>query len=258
MIAQQDTEGPNIRLLHNFQYALDENLATIEFWPMLDVKRPTRAVFWLQASIKTSNNITIPYANLVKLAAATHLELKFDRWMASQAQQHLKKLRQSELDAMIFTQQSGGALQSADYATWLNRQQLLQDVTNEGLVLCFRLSEILKDIKNAMGHIAALRSTGAKICITRFQGMDAAIKLAQLLKVNFIALHPNLHTATPEVLKTLVRDIDRSTCQIIMKEIEQLNPMSLAWAGHVDYLSGSGIQKPVSQPDFRFPATLTS
>ena len=246
----------NIQLIRGIQRALDENLFHVTYNPILDTANPDTPAFLISANLKNNKGRMVPYRTVRKLATGANLEFKLDRWLVRKAQDDLKTLHRARPNAQLFVPQTAAALEAADYASWLARQQKLNETTGKGLVLSFRLSEVSKNAKSALKLFRDLDVLNISICLSRFPDHPAAFKILKLFDTDYVEISSKLIKADHGTIDRMVSRIHECGNKILISGIEELDSIDLYWSEGADLLSGTYIHPATDNLTFEFPAVI--
>lgn len=246
-----------LQVAQGLQRAIDNNRFRVRYIPVLDTAAPDVPVFVISINIEDSRGKFIPYSLLRKLAEVSNLGLKLDRWLVSRAQLDLKTLHRTEPNARLFVPQSKMTLGASDYASWLERQQQLNEVTGRGLVLTFRLSEVSKNLSNARRLVSSLKKLDLGSCLSYFPNHPTALKILELLGSEYVEVSPDLLQTDDETIDHLIHAIHELSSTILLSGIDEQDKISLNWSEGADMLCGNYIHEETDNLAFAFPPVIT-
>lgn len=246
----------NIKLLKLMKQALEKDLLLPSFKPLLDVRFPTRKVFQLGCDLQTSTGQLIPYSSLERLGRLTRTSAELDRWIISKGLETLKELHRDQPEGILVVPQSVSALKNSEYASWLDRQRQLADVSTQGLVIAFRLSQISRDIKESHRCISQLHKMEIETMISGFTSHPAALKILRALQSSYISASESLQKGEKGVIEHRIQACHQLGVRILLPEINSPADVNLHWSAGADLLAGNYIQPDTRDIHFSFPPVI--
>ena len=247
----------NIKLMRLMKQAMDEDLLVASYHPLLQTRFPSRKTYLLGCHLKTSTGQLIPYNSLRKLAEMSEMAPTLDRWMAETGLQALKRMHLEQPEATIIIPQSASALHNAEYPRWLERQRQRQDLSNRGLIIAFRLSQIAKDLKLARDCTGALHKLDIETMIDKFSEHPTAIKILKVMSSRYINVTPKLLNADDEVIHRIINVCHKRGVRILLPGIRNPQEVNLHWSSGADLLEGPYIHPATKYTQFSFPAVVS-
>ncbi|WP_456447485.1 EAL domain-containing protein [Thiolapillus sp.] len=251
------TPEKNIKLMRLMKQAMDEDLLVASYHPLLRTRFPSRKTYLLGCHLKTSTGQLIPYNSLRKLAEMSEMAPALDRWMAGTGLQALKRMHLEQPEASIIIPQSASALRNPEYPRWLERQRQRQDLSNRGLIIAFRLSQIAKDLKRARDCTEALHKLDIETLIDKFSEHPTAIKILKVMNSHYINVTPKLLNADDEVIHRIINVCHKRGVQILLPGIRSPQEVNLHWSSGADLLEGPYIHPATKDTQFSFPPVVS-
>ncbi len=252
----QPTSEQNIKLLKLMKQALDNDLLIPSYKPLLEVRFPTRKTFQLGCDLQTGTGQLIPYSSLDRLARLTQTSAELDRWLIRTGLETLKRLHSEQPEARLVIPQSGAAFSNPEYTRWLERQKTLVDVSTQGLIIAFRLSQISKNLQQSHRCIAGLHQMEVETMIERFSDHPAALKILRAMNSRYISVSESLQKAEDGVIEHRILECHKLGVKILLPEINSPEDVNLSWSAGADLLAGNYIHPAVRDIDFSFPPVI--
>lgn len=236
--------------------AIDDDLLIVGFHPILQTRFPDRKTYLLHCHLKTATGQMIPYKNLRKLAGMTDMGSALDRWMIKTGLQTLKRMHLEQPEANIIIPQSVAALHNPEYPRWLDRQSSREDVSTRGLVISFRLSQVVKDLNLSRDCITSLHQLDINTMIDSFTDHPAAIKILKAMGSRYMSVSPSLLNADCDVIKRIIDVCHRRSILILLPGINRAEDVNLCWSFGTDLLEGTYIHPTTEDTSFGFAPVI--
>ncbi|WP_456376552.1 EAL domain-containing protein [Thiolapillus sp.] len=250
------TPEQNIKLMRLMKQAIDDDLLTPDYHPVLQTRFPDRKAYLLHCHLKTPAGQRIPYASLRKLAGITDMAAALDRWMIKTGLQTLKHMHLEQPEANIIIPQSIASLHNPKYVRWLDRQSSRQDVSTRGLIISFRLSQVAKNLKLSRDCIAALHQLDISTMIDSFSEHPAAIKILKAMRSHYMSVSTSLLSADDDAIKRIINVCHRRSILILLPEINRAEDVNLCWSYGADLLEGAYIHPPTKDTSFNYARVI--
>ncbi len=236
--------------------AIDDNLLTPDYHPVLQTRFPSRKAYLLHCHLKTPVGQQIPYKSLRKLAGMTDMAAALDRWMIKTGLQALKRMHLEQPEANIIIPQSITSLHNPKYAHWLDRQSTREDVSTRGLIVSFRLSQVAKNLKRSRDCITALHQLDISTMIDSFSEHPAAIKILKAMGSRYMSVSTSLLGADDDVIKRIINVCHRRSVLILLPEINRAEDINLCWSYSADLLEGAYIHPATKDTSFDYAPVI--
>ncbi len=246
----------NIKLMRLMKQAIDDDLLAPVFHPVLQTRFPDRKTFLLHCHLKTPAGQQMPYKSLRKLAGMTDMASALDRWMIKTGLQTLKRMHLEQPEANIIIPQSIASLHNPEYPHWLDRQSAREDVSTQGLIISFRLSQIAKNLKRSRNCIAALHQMDTSTMIDSFSEHPAAIKILKAMGSRYMSASTSLLGADDDVIKRIINVCHRRSILILLPQINHAEEINLCWSFGADLLEGAYIHPAAKDTSFNFTPVI--
>jgi len=168
----------------------------------------------------------------------------------------LKRLHSEQPEARLVIPQSGTALSNPEYTRWLERQKELADVSTQGLVIAFRLSQISRNLKQSHRCITGLHRMDVETMIEGFSHHPAALKILRAMNSHYISVSESLQKAEDGVIEHRVQACHKLGTKILLPEINGPEDVNLCWSAGADLLAGNYIHPAVRDIDFSFSPVI--
>ena len=232
--------------------ALEQNLLRPSYRPLLQIRFPQRRSFQLQCELVTGAGQRIPWASLERMARLTGTEAELDRWLLERGLEALRELHREQPDGLMVIPLSGAALANPELPRMVERQRELKEVSSQGLIMAFRLSQISRDLRQAHRCISALHEQEIDTLIEGFTEHPAALKILRALGSRYIGVSQKLRLGDDGVVEHRIQACHRMGVQILVPNIDGPDQVNLLWSVGADLIAGDYVQPPTTDLGFSF------
>lgn len=225
---------------------------TLRYQPLLHVYERGREFYELLLKLPMPNGDLLAEREFREAAEQAGLSVEIDRWLVDFALSLLKKRADDGRHPTLFVSQSQSTAIDPEYPAWLASRLRAQQMVGTGLVLCYRIADLSRDLKVAMRNHRELKALDIDICVSRFPEKPAAFKVLNFLRAKYIQVAPRLLKADAATIGTVVEQVHATGAKVIVSNIDDPRSVDLHWSSGADLLQGNFIQRPLEHMDYDF------
>ena len=252
----QGIEIENRNLLQHIGNAIENNLFTTYFQPIVNIKSEGADSYELLTRLIDANNNEIPPYVFFPHALTHNLGSEIDKCVINSA---FNLLEDKGVDEERFVVNlTSNSLANEEFLKWLIRKEANSEIASERLVI--QLSEV--DIYKASENIHKLAKAFAKmkipLSISHFGTAINPFEFFDIIKPEFVKLDNSLISELPynaaqlSELKTLVEKVHSLDCKIVVPHIENIDLMPILWELGVECVQGYFLKEPSQDLNYEF------
>jgi diguanylate cyclase (GGDEF)-like protein len=198
----------------------------------------------------------IPPFDFLPVAEDRGLMPRIDRWVMETVLDRLRLEAGDRGRELRFHVQQTMQGADAGWVPWLRGQIESRDLIRMRPVVQFDFQDVTRHLDLAAERFVELGRLGIKICLSRFPGGHAGLKLIERIPVAMVKLSTELvQSGDAEALTGIVAGIHRRRAGVIAAGIDGPRSIAHLWGCGVDFLQGSFLQLPSEDLDFDFSET---
>lgn len=256
-VLSADQAGGNAQhMLELLTGALRDNTLRVVYQPLLPVGGESTSCFHMLPRLKADDGGLIPAGSFVPVAARHGLLPALDRWMLARALRVIAEGREDDPGMTLFVNQSTALLEGGDLLAWLKKRLVAKPGLAAGLVLDFRLDDLLTHLKSFAPPLAELRGLGAGVCLSGVDENAPRELLLEHLPADYLRMAPDLAERMLDDRDLFDRYVRFAKTareagrRIIIPMLENERTVAGIWRAPVDFIQGNFIQKPGDKPVF--------
>ncbi|MDJ0738105.1 MAG: EAL domain-containing protein [Gammaproteobacteria bacterium] len=250
--SQEISTQPDDDLPQRVKNALRDDAFIIQYQPLLDLQTRGSETYEIVLRVENAQGDLVGDRVLLEAAEKTDSCEELDHWILERAINILKQRRDGGRRTRVFVHQSSRSALNADMPAWLLGRLRAKQMVGTGLVVDFRLPDLSLDLKTAQQNIRALREMDVEVSLSRFPEKEAAFKVLNYLRANYINITPRLLKADRHVISSVIRQAHDASAKVIVSNVDDPRSIDLHWSSGADFLQGNFIQRPLENMDYDF------
>ena len=248
--AQSATD--NRTLLQLLSQALQNNRVRVLFQPLVAIDGDESPRHQILPRLQAADDALVPASRFVPLAARYGMLQALDRWMLAWSLQYLEQ-REGSGRPTLFLNQSPALLDDSDLVGWLEKRLLARPEIAAGLVLEFRMEDLLERLDQAPHALEKLSGLGVATGVTGVDEDASAELLLDHLKTQYLRMGPGFahrmvtDNSLAERYEEFARRAQENGRRLIIPMLENADDAARIWRSRVDLIQGNFIQRPAEE-----------
>lgn len=242
-------EGDERYLMNLLLEALRADAIKIVFQPLISVSEEDIPRYQVLPRLTGEDGELIPAARFIPIAARHGVLPALDRRMLSRGIGFLEN-RGAQSPTQLFINQSTALIDDPGLLKWVNRRLEQSPEIARGLVLEFRLGDLLSRLEAARETFINLRDLGIGICVAGADENTSHKVVLDELPCDYIRMAPGFgdrlqaESELPAQFDEFAGKARGDGRKIIIPMLENAESVARVWRANVDLVQGNFIQRP--------------
>jgi PleD family two-component response regulator/EAL domain-containing protein (putative c-di-GMP-specific phosphodiesterase class I) len=214
--------------------ALQENGFQLLFRALGHPHKAETEVYELKLRLRLPGGKQLGNADILSLANEEGLATQVSQWLVERALITLEEKRAEGKQISLLVELSTSTIFQNTITEWLKKQLRARQMVGFGLIFQYRIADLSTNLKVSKQHFDELRDMGIKIALSRYGASNAAIKVLQYLRAEYVHIAGPVLEANDKEISEIIEQIHQSNTKIILPTRSEPGSITPRWRDSAD------------------------